>query len=745
MAEEPPPRKTASGSAPGAFAVVATLLALLTALVFLPALKGEFLNNDDVLNFVENERNLGFGWRQLAWALTESHIGVYTPLSWMTIAVDYEIAGLSPRQLHRTNLIIHMINAVLLLAVFAAFLRRALGEARARQDRWLILSASGVGAAIYALHPMRVEIVAWASARNNLVGAMFFLAALLAYLKARRDEGGRTRRGWRIGVVVLYACALLSKSYTIGLPIVLLILDGFPLGRIRPGDLRSSLRRVLIEKTPYLGAAVAVGVATYLFRSEVHPPGYPLVQRLATAAYALMYYPLKMLVPVGLSPYHPVPMHFDPVRWVYVASGLAAAGVTLFALMGARHRPWFSASWGYYVVMVAPLLGVIPLGAYLVADRYAELSTMSFALLAAGGVYVWWRRGSWHRAAAPTAAIAVLAVLCVLTRFEITHWRNSERLWTRVLELYPENQLAQFHLGQAHAESGAVDAATAWYARAARPREGPGAESIPVVDWRIRALNEMAGIRLRQHDYDGAAACYRQVVSLDTGFTPAVFNLALALLRLDRPEEAIEVCRHGLRVSEHSDWLGVRAEDFRNVLREASEWIRNRDAGRSAALAGEPEKAAAVYREELLARAWNVEARMRLAGILLGVGRHSEAKSVLAEGVELRPDQREQKLMLAWVLSTSFDDDVRDGSLAIELVESLLPEDGWRSASVPELDVLAAAYAEVGRFEEALRVIHHALTLATDGNRGHLEARAEEYARLRAHREPGVHSGRPAP
>src|SRR5712692_2885137 len=223
------------------------LIALVTFAAFLPTLHNQFVNWDDAKNFLDNPHYRGLGWTHLRWMWTTFHMGHYIPLTWMTFGVDYLLWGLKPFGYHLTSLLLHAANAAVFYFAALRLLKLALPGPAERNQAGLALSA-GVAALLFALHPLRVESVAWATERRDVLSGLFYLLTLLAYLRA--CERGERGRGWHWVAVGLFACALLSKSMAVSLPVGLLILDLYPLRRLggAMGWWSAPARRVYLEK-----------------------------------------------------------------------------------------------------------------------------------------------------------------------------------------------------------------------------------------------------------------------------------------------------------------------------------------------------------------------------------------------------------------------------------------------------------------------------------------------------------------
>src|SRR5437879_4124817 len=355
-------RPPEDGSMVGASAVrwtrwlVPLLVALVTVTAFLPALQNQFVNWDDSENFLDNLHYRGLAGTHLRWMWTTFHMGHYAPLTWMTLGLDHLVWGMNPLGYHLTSLFLHAANAV----VFYVLARRILTLARpGLADRGHALAASaGFAALVFAIHPLRVESVAWVTERRDVLSGLFYLLTILVYLRACAREAPGRRSYWLS--VALFGCALLSKSMAVSLPIVLLILDVYPLRRLGGplGWWSEPARRVYVEKIPFVllaAAASALAVrAQVLLHSMAPLDQLSVPARLAVSAYGLSFYLWKMLVPSNLSPLYERPLAVDPLAMPFILSYGVVLAITAIALALRRRVPGLSASWSAYVVALLP-------------------------------------------------------------------------------------------------------------------------------------------------------------------------------------------------------------------------------------------------------------------------------------------------------------------------------------------------------------------------------------------------------
>ena len=436
------------------------LIAAACFAAFYPSLHNGFVSWDDKSYFLTNTNYRGLGPVQLRWMFTTFLMGNYHPLTWLTLGADYLAWGLDPFGYHLTNLSLHAGCAVVFFFVAERLLRLALPAPGA--GGW---DAAACGAAfsalLFALHPLRVESVAWASERKDVLCGFFFLLTVLFYLKHAAEEGAASlRRSWLGLSLGAYLLALLSKSMAVSIPLVLLVLDSYPLRRLRgPGA-----RKVWLEKLAFAALALApVLIALHAQRASgavTGLQGWGAGQRAAQAACGLLFYVWKTVLPLGLSPLYQPPVSFIPFDLPFLAAG---AAVLLFsaAAFGLRRRwPALLAIWCVYVVVLLPVLGFVSIGPQFVADRYSYLACLGWVLLPGAGLALARQKleagelGKNAYALSLGLSLAVCVLLAGLTWKQTGVWRDSYTLWARALEVDPGNYLAHNYMAGTLADLG---------------------------------------------------------------------------------------------------------------------------------------------------------------------------------------------------------------------------------------------------------------------------------------------------
>lgn len=649
------------------------IVAMLTALAFVRILSNELLSWDDLGNLVENDAYRGFGPAQLRWMFTTFHLGPYQPLSWLSYACDYALWGLRPFGFHLGNLLLHTICA----GAFYFLVLRLIALARPEQaGAPAARVAAMIAALVFAVHPLRVESVAWATERRDVLSGLFFVLTLHAYLR----YASAPRTGRYVLTLLLFVLASLAKAIVMTVPVVLVLLDFYPLRRLRRGD-----RRVWLEKLPFLLVSAGTAYLAVVGQRTAGALGsledLTFAQRSAVAAYAACFYVWKTIVPIRLGPMYELPVSLDPRIVRFIACELAVAVGTVVAWRIRRRLPFLAVAWLFYLVTLAPISGLVQVGRQIAADRYTYLPGMAFGALVAAAILDWAVRSPNALRRAGLACGAVVLVLAGLTAKQTSYWHDSVRIWTRALDLDPDCAFAHYNLSLLLQDRGDLKSALRHAEAAARLRP---ASSDTLWNYGLVLLKSGSGAEADDYLRRGSAGRQQSIAEL--------FEYGGVLVEAGRDADALAVFERILQ----------RQPDHRRAILAL---------GLLYAKAGMPEKARG-YLERGLAGA-EPDAFVDAARALFQGRRPQEAIALLRRAVDRFPVDASLTLRLAWVLATHPRDDVRNGREAVRLAESALQRAG-EPGSRPWL-VLAAAYAEVGRFDEARAAIQRATQLARGG------------------------------
>lgn len=527
------------------------VVAVLTLVTFLPALRaGEFLNWDENEYFLANPHYRGLSLDHLEWMVTTFHYGGYYPVAWLTWGFDYVLWGMDPFGYRLSNVVLHAVVAVLVYVAILEFL----GNRSARL-------AAMAGALFFSIHPLRVESVAWIVERRAILAGGFWLATVLLYVRSR--ESSRKALLW--WAVATFALSLLSKGMAITLPLLLLVLDSWPLRRYG----REPIRRILLEKVPFVIVAGAVGLLARLAQVEGGPvrsfTDHPVSARLAQGAYSLVFYVHKTVLPLDLVPLYPLEqeLQWTEPRFLAAAAAVLMTTVILWRLRRRASQLWIA--WIAYAITILPVSGLAQSGPQLVADRYSYASCIPFAILfAALMVRI-------RRPVAGFSAGAWIAFLGTLTFVGCAVWHDSITLWKHVVAHFPRGVQAHQNLGNALNAKGRYEEALVHYEKCTtlRPGYAPGWLGVgrirenlgrlhPARD-ALREANRLApddrntlyalavvGMKLGRHD-DVARYCNR-ILARHPDFVHAYTLLAASYHAQGRRAEARRMAEAALRI-----------------------------------------------------------------------------------------------------------------------------------------------------------------------------------------------------
>jgi tetratricopeptide (TPR) repeat protein len=637
---------------------VCIFLAVIIWVVFGQTLGHEFVNYDDNLYVYENavvQKSLT--WEGFRWALTYGQIGHWHPLTWLSHMLDCQFYGLSPGGHHLTNILLHTATAILLFLV----LRRMTG----------FLWRSAFVAAVFAIHPLRAESVAWIAERKDVLSAFFFMLTLGAYVRyvqkrsrvesresrgqavpaldprppgaAKRSEDGSTLDYCL--VLLFFALGLLSKNMLVTLPFVLLLLDYWPLNRLSSFSPRVLLRRVA-EKIPLFMLTVGSCVATVLVPEKLIAGQLPFGLRMENAVVSYVTYLWQMIHPAGLACLYPNPANYLPLWQVAGALGL------LLAISGAvwtfrQTHPCLVVGWLWYLGMMIPVIGIVQISGYAHADRYTYLPQIGLYLLltwTAADLCAGWRH---RRVVLGGGSTVILMALVFCARAQTSYWRNSESLWTHALTCTSDNFIGHNNLGSALLKIGSVDEAIAQYQKALQIKP----------DF-AEAHNNLGNALLKMGNVDEAIAQYQKALQIKPDSAEAHNNLGTALIHKGSVDEAIVHYQKALQIK--SDSAAVR-----NNLDKA----------------------------------------------LLQKRKVDEAITHYQKALQIKPDSPDVLNNLAWLLATCPDAHIRDGVQAVKYAERACELTHYGVTLL--VGTLAAAYAEAGRFGDAIAAAQKACALAT--------------------------------
>jgi protein O-mannosyl-transferase len=617
------------------------LILFFTMTAFLPVLLNGFVDLDD-RSLVNNLYYQGLGVAQMRWMLTNFDSGFYHPLRWISFGLDYVLWWNEPFGYHLTNLLIHGSNAVIFY--FVALRLVASSCPGALLTPAVLRSTAGAAALFFGIHPLRVEPVAWASARGELLAGLFFLGSLLFYLRA--VSVGERERGyalWMTGSVCAYGLSLLSGTNGIALPFILLILDVYPLKRLGVGNwVGPSARRLYWQKAPYF--VLAVGALAFVFAARNFDQRVATVYPAAGVTSGLYiiaapgFYLWKGVVPLALSPFYELP------RWSLVLSALTVVAISAGLFVVRKRWPAFLTGWICYLILFLLVPGGDLSGEQLLSDRQAYLASLPWALLIGSAVVHCWRAwvsGSalrWTLFARGGAITVILIGLSILTWSQAQVWHDSETLWRHAVAVGSSSR-AHYSLATLFETQGKYDDAIASYRQTAK------------IDSRRWDAEEKAALLLqKQGKIREAVEHFRSVVQINPGATEARNNLAAGLVYEGEITEAVQQFRKVLELAPDRNDIRIKlgailavqgrlgeAEDlFQQVVQADPGDARTRlKLGQVFAAQGNLDRAINYFREALQIQPEDAEVRESLGRALAEQGKKNEAAEHLGEAVRI--------------------------------------------------------------------------------------------------------------
>ena len=513
-------------------------LALLVILFYLPVLHNDFVNWDDKDAITDNPAIRHLDWAFVKWAFTTYATGNWMPLTWLSFALNYQMRGLDPRVFHATNVLLHALNTVLVFGIGLRFFRvLPEGEGSEAMARVKVFAAplSLLTALLFGLHPIHVESVAWATERKDVLYSLFYLGSVYLYL-GDAASGVKTRKTqW--ACLFLYLLSLMSKPMAVTLPFVFLILDYWPLQRLFP-----NFRQALKDKVPFFALALGSVLVTILSHEKALSYAQSGVEFywVMNAFRSLIFYPLKMAWPSGLTGYYPFPPQLTPGYFLEEVAAMGLTAVASYYSYRLRNKaPYLLAAWLYYLVTLSPVVGFIQTGSEAAADRYTYLPCLGFFLLFSAAV-AWWV--SYNRILFGALSLLLTAVLGFLTMGQVGMWRNTAVLWERVTQVYPdENADAYSRLGVAYLKAHRYDEALAAFSRAV---------SIPPP--LARTFHGLGTALVYKNRIPEAIQAFNYALTLDPQLTAPRANLWAVYERLGQHEMAIAQMKEATRLEPQS-------------------------------------------------------------------------------------------------------------------------------------------------------------------------------------------------
>lgn len=654
--------------------LICFVLAAATLVSYWPVRDHEFVNFDDYDYVTKNTNvNTGLTGANIKWAFTRGHAGNWHPMTWISHMVDCSLFGLDPGPHHITNLVLHIINTLLLFFILIAMTKR--------------LWPSVFVAALFALHPLHVESVAWVAERKDVLSTFFAFLTIAAYYSYTK-KGGAIRY---MLAIFIFALALMSKPMVVTLPFVLLLVDYWPLGRFdlvksyKPNTLakQRSLTWLVVEKVPFFALVIISGIVTFIVQKAGGAMNermqFPFLSRLANAAIAYLVYIKQMFWPKGLACLYPH-AGTDVSILLAVICGLSLIAVSAVVFIYRQKFRYLFTGWFWYVGMLIPVIGLVQVGDQAYADRYTYMPIIGLFIIIAWGACDLLKKPAYRKAILLPAGVVIISVLAVLTYIQQGYWRDNFTLFEHAIEVTKDNYVAHFCIADPLRINGRIEDAI-YHNR----------KCLEIEPDYTKAHNSLGQALSETGDIDGAIKEFSKAVELRPGVLEPRTNLGIALKMQGDYKQAIEQFTIVLQVH---DLIVVRGHLAEALIK-----------------ADRPDEALAQCNHILTVEPDNIRA-LYFAGLISArAGEFSEAEKYLVKALELDPNLMVAKNIYTYVL-------IRQGRYeeAIKQCRAILQAD---PAMIKARSDCGLALMKLGRYEEAAQEYKKFLEAKPDSASGH--------------------------
>jgi tetratricopeptide (TPR) repeat protein len=729
---------------------ICVALALATIIAYEPVRHNSFVNLDDDSYVTENTNvKEGITRESILWAFTTPHAGNWHPLTWLSHMLDCRLFGLNAQGHHLMSLFLHVANTLFLFFV----LKKMTGA----------IWPSAFVAAVFALHPMHVESVAWVAERKDVLSGFFWMLAMIAYFRYAKQDG----IGQYMLVFLFFCLGLMAKPMVVTLPFVLLLLDYWPLGRAG-GDVNRRNHQaagicfrwpvfygLVREKVPFFVLSVVSGVITFLVQQSsgavISMDKLPASSRLANAFISYIRYIGKMFWPRQLAVFYPHPT--DKVLvWQAVISVLLLLAVSICVVLLAQKHKYLLVGWLWYLGTLVPVIGLVQVGSQAMADRYTYLPSIGIFIMVGWGAAELLAKWPYRKIVLGITAVVVPVVLLICTRMQVGYWKDNFTLFGHTLEVTENNSIMHNNLGGVlFRDKGRLEEAIIHYNEALRinpqyidalSNKAKVLLAMGKIDEAIAVLNELLGISGRPYkvynnlglvyaqkgEVELAIENYNEALRLKPDYVEAINNLGSALKEQGKVDEAIKQWEKVLRLNpdyveaHYSIGLAMAEQGkyddaimhLSEALRIQPDWAEaHYNLGGVYVRQGKLELAVEQCVEALRLNPDYLTARVSLAHTLLELGRVRSAIEQYYEILKLKPDDPETLNRLGWLLATTEDASIQNSSEAVKFAQRACELTGFEQAEL--LDTLAAAYAAAGRFDDAIATAQQAIDAAKTG------------------------------
>ncbi len=655
--------------------VISAALVIATLVAYEPIRHNGFVNYDDNGYIVYNsEVKSGITWESLGQAFTKPHLYMWHPLTTISHMLDYELFGLNPQGHHLVSVAIHIVNALLLF--------------------WILNNLTGTiwpgafVAAVFALHPLQVESVAWAAERKTVLSGLFWLLTMAAYIHYARKPG----LGRYLIVLVVFGLCIMTKPTVITLPLVLLLLDYWPLDRIRWGHQHNDKARsrpyqksigwLTAEKIPLLAISAILGVLTFITQKSgqvvISLDRIPLDHRIANAFVSYVKYIGKLVWPSDLAVFYPL-SHLNLLNTTTVICAFIFIVISAISIYIGRRKKYIAVGWLWFAGTLVPMIGLVQAGGQAMANRYMYLSMLGLLIIIALAGKELIATRPRLKIIAVVMSVILLSCLLVLTRMQVQHWRNSITLFEYTLSVTKDNASAENSYGCALFNEDRISEAERHFGNALRI--DPGFDP---------ALPNLARTYMKEGKYNEAIPVYEELIKRNYKNAELYYNLAMAFGMQEKYNDSIKYFNKSLELN-------------------PSDPDTHKQLGITLLAAGKPDEAIGQFNESLRIKPDQSMVYENLGTAYSQLGKYEPAIQNWTRAIELNPDNIDALDKASWFLAVRGKVSVEKANQAIVYAQRVC--ELTKYAVPAHLDTLGVAYAAAGRFDEAKAAAEKALKL----------------------------------
>jgi tetratricopeptide (TPR) repeat protein len=539
---------------------MAVIICLATAAVYFPSLENGFVSWDDDHYVYENPYLEATGTDYIAWSFSTFRLGNWHPMMWLSLGLDYAIWGLEPMGYHLTNILLHALDTFLVVLLAGILLIKG-----SVADEKKMLFGAAIAGLFFGVHPLHVESVAWVSERKDVLYAFFWILSILAYVGYTSSDTLKRKIMFYVLCLLFFMLSLLSKPMAVTLPVVLMILDFYPLKRMT--QKRDVIKIAVWEKTPFLLLSLISSVITIIAQQQGGAVAelklLSLGDRAWAAVKAMGFYLSKTVFPVNLVPFYSLKTDITVLSFEYLGSLLLILSIFAFSMKQWRRVPVIIAAWTYFLITLLPVLGIVQVGAQAAADRYMYLPILGpLMLLGALGAGAWGAAGK-VRYLTVVFAVILASAMSLMTVKQISIWNNSVTLLSYIIEKEPEASSAHNNLGTLYRSQGRFDEAVEEFRTAIRHypdftlahynlgnaykdkgdilhAKKAWGKAVAIDPGHAPSLNQLGAAALMSNSFLLAKQYYIAAVHSDPVHAEARYNLAFTLEKLNETDEALK-------------------------------------------------------------------------------------------------------------------------------------------------------------------------------------------------------------